>query len=516
MTTPDTPMLEPKKAKKKGFFARDKEKTEALLKGELPHQQEQQKQIEASKSPATPGIVDEATATQSKEAPLGATWQDRIKNATASDDDIRTAYEEYKKGNYQPGPKTMEEFQKMGLMEQPSNEQPAEIPQPQAEVPENPTAQESEEATQTTDATVDNQSNTDTTADTTDVTPEQEAQVEDTKEEVQEEIQSKSDDELKSYLSNIEKSLNTNDEEKAKMAGIFEAYKNGDIDKNQRNYFLADAIARFASNIAEIQDTKNQNALWANITSGNQKAAKVDVSPNEWQNYLKTDWQEAQKLKNEARSKATMEKVETDMAALRKAGQDKYLYNDFPTMVKDSSYMKLPAEQRTQVAQVIAISNGAPYNADQLGNISDILGNAKLGNTIGELTVQSMKDSHDVVQGQIKAQNILNMYAEQKQQLEIKQAQGAISTDEYDREMKRLLNEQQKLENQILEATKETKINKEQAELINTKYADTTFKLTGKIPGLGEAGATVTGAALVNAGMDITDAIKKGLAKPGK
>lgn len=40
------------------------------------------------------------------------TWQTRIKNGKASDDDMRKAYEEYKAGKYNPGPKTLEYFQK--------------------------------------------------------------------------------------------------------------------------------------------------------------------------------------------------------------------------------------------------------------------------------------------------------------------------------------------------------------------------------------------------------------------
>lgn len=515
MTTPDTPMLEPKKAKKKGFFARDKEKTEALLKGELPHQQEQQKQMEAAKTPATPGIVDEATATQSKEAPLGATWQDRIKNATASDDDIRTAYEEYKKGNYQPGPKTMEEFQKMGLMEQPSNEQPAEISQPQAEVPENPTTQESEEATQTTDATVDNQSNTDTTADTTDITPEQEAQVEDTKEEVQEEIQSKSDDELKSYLADIEKSLGNNDEAKANMAGIFEAYKNGDIDKNQRNYFLADAIARFASNIAEIQDTKNQNALWANITSGNQKSAKVDVSPNEWQNYLKTDWQEAQKLKNEARNKATMEKVETDMAALRQKNMDKYLYNDYVKMIESSYYSKLPDEERVRLAQAIATTRGAPLNADQLGNVKDPTGNAALGNALGDQQLRSVILGNDMQNAQVVAQGIANnvqqAYAMKYAEQQFNSMEEAIAALRKDNQMKDELLKAQKLENDVAEETKDAAKRKIWADANNAAWdgAGVEVNVAGqrvKVPF--SAIQTVGGEAIRSMKKDAANAIK--------
>lgn len=38
------------------------------------------------------------------------TWQNRIKNGKASDDDMKTAYEAWKRGEYTPGPKTLEYF----------------------------------------------------------------------------------------------------------------------------------------------------------------------------------------------------------------------------------------------------------------------------------------------------------------------------------------------------------------------------------------------------------------------
>lgn len=38
------------------------------------------------------------------------TWQNRIKNGKASDDDMKTAYDAWKRGEYTPGPKTLEYF----------------------------------------------------------------------------------------------------------------------------------------------------------------------------------------------------------------------------------------------------------------------------------------------------------------------------------------------------------------------------------------------------------------------
>ena len=62
-----------------------------------------------------------APVQQKQAAPVDDGWRLRIKNAKASDADIRKAYEEWKAGRYQPGPLTMAEFKKMGLMDAPSN-----------------------------------------------------------------------------------------------------------------------------------------------------------------------------------------------------------------------------------------------------------------------------------------------------------------------------------------------------------------------------------------------------------
>ena len=482
-----------------------------------PASQENASQENASQEP-----VKQDNTQEQPNAPLGATWQDRIKNATASDDDIRKAAEEYKAGRYTPGPKTLEEFKKMGLLDE--QEQQTTVPdntqttpeqtqtqttpeQPAAETPEQTQTQTSEVADNagSNDASnVDNGSAAGNEAAT-------EEKVQEDTNQVQEELKSKTDDELKAYLADIDKSLNTNDEEKSKMAGIFQAYKNGDIDKNQRNYFLADAIARFANNIGEIQDTKNQNALWANITSGNQKSANVDLSPNEWQNFLKTDWQEAQKRKNEAKSKATMEKVQTDMDLLRQAGVDKYLYNEFPEMVKDSKYMKLPDDQRVAVAQMIAVQKGAPLNADQLGNAYDAVGNAILGNKIGEKTLEAMGLSNDAQKEANFAAKMNNGFLEQKNKLDIELQQKNIDAAEYANKMQEQLIKGAEIDNYILEKVKDERVKKEIIENNNKKYNGFKFKVNGKIPGLGEMGGEVTGDVLANLGMDISDLIRKKL-----
>lgn len=482
-----------------------------------PASQENASQENASQEPVKQGNTQEQP-----NAPLGATWQDRIKNATASDDDIRKAAEEYKAGRYTPGPKTLEEFKKMGLLDEqeqqttvPDNTQ-ATTEQTQTQTtPEQPAAETPEQTQTQTPEVADNAGSNDASNVDNGSTAGNEAATEEKVQEdtnqVQEELKSKTDDELKDYLAGIEKSLNTNDEEKAKIAGIFQAYKNEAIDKNQRNFYLADAIARFANNIGEIQDTKNQNALWANITSGNQKSANVDISPNEWQNFLKTDWKAAQDLKNSAKNKATMEKVQADMDVYRQAGVDKYLYNDFPEMVKDSKYMKLPDDQRVAVAQMIAVQKGAPLNADQLGNAYDAVGNAILGNKIGEKTLEAMGLSNDAQKEANFAAKMNNGFLEQKNKLDIELQQKNIDAAEYSNKMQEQLIKGAEIDNYILEKVKDERVKKEIIENNNKKYNGFKFKVNGKIPGLGEMGGEVTGDVLANLGMDISDLIRKKL-----
>jgi len=70
---------------------------------------------------AAPAPTKTAPTQQKQTAPVDDGWRLRIKNAKASDADIRKAYEEWKAGRYQPGPLTMAEFKKMGLIDAPSN-----------------------------------------------------------------------------------------------------------------------------------------------------------------------------------------------------------------------------------------------------------------------------------------------------------------------------------------------------------------------------------------------------------
>lgn len=61
-------------------------------------------------------IYTSATVLPQAKEQVPETWQDRIRNAKATDDDIITAFKEWNAGNYTPGPKTIEAFKAAGLM----------------------------------------------------------------------------------------------------------------------------------------------------------------------------------------------------------------------------------------------------------------------------------------------------------------------------------------------------------------------------------------------------------------
>lgn len=74
--------------------------------------------VEKHKAPAISPqkIYTSATVFPQAKEQVPETWQDRIRNAKATDDDIVTAFKEWNAGNYTPGPKTIEAFKAAGLM----------------------------------------------------------------------------------------------------------------------------------------------------------------------------------------------------------------------------------------------------------------------------------------------------------------------------------------------------------------------------------------------------------------
>lgn len=224
-------------------------------------------------------------------------------------------------------------------------------------------------------------------------------------------------------VESIKNDINTKAAATPEMKSIWQAWKNGDIDKATRNYFLADAIAKFAGDMGNISHAQHTNNMWANIESGNQINPMENVKgENQWQDYLKTDWKEAQKLKNEARSKEQLGNIDNQLEVSKQRGFDQYLANEKPEILKDSKWAKMAKEDPDSYAvlmQIGQIMDGkSPLTADQLGNLVDAAGNAKLGNALGakqfEMLGYSAEQAKESVEA-LKFANELNKATKQYQ-----------------------------------------------------------------------------------------------------
>lgn len=186
-------------------------------------------------------------------------------------------------------------------------------------------------------------------------------------------------------IENIKSSVNEKAAASPEMKSILKALKDGDIDKGTAGYFIANALSNFANDMGNIKETQRQNSMWANL--GNQKNPEISGT-NDWQEYLKTDWKEAQKLKNEAKSKQTLGNIDNQLEVSKQRGFDQYLANEKPEILKDSKWAKMAKEDPDSYAVLMQlgqmIDGKSPLTADQLGNLIDAAGNAELGNNVGQ------------------------------------------------------------------------------------------------------------------------------------
>lgn len=214
-------------------------------------------------------------------------------------------------------------------------------------------------------------------------------------------------------VESIKNDINTKSAATPEMKSIWQAWKNGDIDKATRNYFLADAIAKFAGDMGNISHAQHANNMWANIESGNQLNPMENVKgENQWQDYLKTDWKEAQKLKNEARSKEQLGNIDNQLEVSKQRGFDQYLANEKPEILKDSKWAKMAKEDPDSYATLQQlgqmIDGKSPLTADQLGNLIDAAGNAKLGNEVGQKQLEMLGLSKDQAEESLQALKLAN------------------------------------------------------------------------------------------------------------
>lgn len=134
------------------------------------------------------------------------------------------------------------------------------------------------------------------------------------------------------------------------MKSIWQAWKNGDIDKATRNYFIADALAKFAGDMGNISHAQHANNMWANIESGNQINPMENVKgENQWQDYLKTDWKEAQKQKWEGKKK----RMESMADILKQADLDDYVANSKVDIMSNSKAQKMAEENPTKFIHML-------------------------------------------------------------------------------------------------------------------------------------------------------------------
>ena len=289
------------------------------------------------------------------------------------------------------------------------------------------------------------------------------------------------DEETANFINQIsEEYAADNDKAKQSLKSIWQAWKDGDIDKDTRNYFLVDSIAKFASNMSSIANANTKNSMWSNIKSG-ERASPELTENTQWGDYLQTDWKEAQKLKNEAKSKEKLGQIENSLNVAKQAGMDKYLANEKPEMLKNSTLNELAKEdpgKYTDIIQMSAVMDGrAPFSADQLGNIYDAEGNAKLGNKLGEeaLKAANLSNVSADIDNMVKKYQL--QFDKDTEDLRKKLMSGQVDAQEAANELARLMVNAQQLDNEVAEATKQYKIDGAKADYWHKVLGGSSVKL---------------------------------------
>lgn len=250
------------------------------------------------------------------------------------------------------------------------------------------------------------------------------------------------------------------------MKSIWSAWKNGDIDKATRNYFIADALAKFAGDMGNISHAQHANNMWANIESGNQINPMENVKgDNQWQDYLKTDWKEAQKLKNEARSKEQLGNVDINLEIAKNAGLDNYAMNTRPELMKNSKMAKLSKENpdaAASVLQLCAISDGkAPYNGDDLVNLTRTKEAIDQALKMGDETVKQMGTTTEILRLQKKMTEAQAEYARALEAAKVNATNAGASATWASADLTRAKKRLQDVTNEVAEKTKNSKIAQE-------------------------------------------------------
>lgn len=271
----------------------------------------------------------------------------------------------------------------------------------------------------------------------------------------------------------MKKDINNEAAATPEMKSIWSAWKNGDIDKATRNYFIADALARFAGDMGNISHAQHANNMWANIEKGEQKNPMENVKgENQWQDYLKTDWKEAQKLKNEARSKDILGNVDINLEITKKAGLDNYYMNTRPELMKNSKMAKLSKENpelAASVFQLCAISDGkAPYNGDDLVNLTKTKEAIDQALKMGDETLKQMGTTTEILGLQKKMTEAQAEYARAAEEAKIAATKGGAAASYAAASLTNAQTRLQNVANEVAEKTKGSDIaSKQMAPYLN-------------------------------------------------
>lgn len=205
------------------------------------------------------------------------------------------------------------------------------------------------------------------------------------------------------------------------MKSIWEAYKNGDIDKSTRNYFIADALAKFAGDMGNISNAQHANNMWANIESGNQINPMENVKgESQWQDYLKTDWKEAQKQKWEGK-KARMESM-ADI--LKEADLDDYVANSKADIMSNSKVQKMAEENPTKLVHMLNTQRALEGDPTMSNMDKNALVDAKAD--IEQAQRMGVIDEN-TARSQQKILDLNVQYYDQEQAIKAKVANGQLS-----------------------------------------------------------------------------------------
>ena len=274
--------------------------------------------------------------------------------------------------------------------------------------------------------------------------------------------------------------------------------------------------------MANLYSANQTNNMWANIKSGNQITPDIDLGPNEWQQYLKTNWEAAQKLKHEGKQKQLTDTLDRTNEILTSMNKADLMYNIEPQIYAQSWMGKKSPQEIAQFVMTKGYIDGNIRSMEDAANIDDYFGNLDI---TGQRGVQELKSLYLDNEGKVSLNEISKVdatHAETRARLEETQqrlmnqlAQGEIDMQTYEKESKALDNQiknidkqQKQIQKDLDEALKPYKIDAARIENEKAVWGGTKLHINGKIPGVGEIGGEVDGTVLAELGYNIKKLIQ--------